>query len=326
MKVLYCSEIRLGAECTEELDEHGFEKWQKARMKKFRQMLEEAKDSQTDLAVLCGQLFGTRQISSSMIRNLCHAVKHAAPIRVLALMETDEFVQIEDGEDLPDNLLCLPMLKTDSFAEDGLQLDRQENQIHIDDQSQAVFSLEQTSPGTFIMNTESVQEVIPFFEPAGSIGLNGRTFGWAYGQWQDRRFLSWKLHEDQTYKYESIEIEAEPDDTEKSVVEKILAAAGSDPEERWHTFAKIRLSGTTSFGLVLNTANMEKALKKQLFAASIADDTKMMRNKAGQDQMHTMLAEFCRLVLNDPSLTEKEKDRVISCGCSFLERNGGELQ
>lgn len=91
MKMLLCTDIRLGALCTENLDIRLSHKWQAARTEKFAELMDLAARNHVAYIALFGSLFGRKRVSESVIDTLFAAVKEEKHIQVLTFLSAEEY-------------------------------------------------------------------------------------------------------------------------------------------------------------------------------------------------------------------------------------------
>ena len=94
MKIILCSDVRLGAVCTENLDVKLSHKWQAARTERLADLIDQAAQNNAAYVALFGNMFGQDRVSESVIDALFSAVKEDGNIQVLAFLIADEFNRI----------------------------------------------------------------------------------------------------------------------------------------------------------------------------------------------------------------------------------------
>ena len=86
---------------------------------------------------------------------------------------------------------------------------------------------------------------------------------------------------------------------------------------------RVTLTGRSAFGLTMNSDVLKKQLQNRIFFVEVYDNTVMDIDEEAFETDISLRSEFVRLALQDDSLSESERNRLISCGWNAL--NGREV-
>ena len=89
------------------------------------------------------------------------------------------------------------------------------------------------------------------------------------------------------------------------------------------TFLRVTISGRSAFGLTLDSSALKTQLQGRVFFAEVYDNSIMDIDEEAFENDISLRSEFVRLALQDDSLSESERSRLISCGWNAL--NGREM-
>ena len=320
MKLLLCSDIRLGAVCAENLDVKLSHKWQAARTEKLADLVDQAAQNNAMYVALFGNMFGQERVSESVIDSLFTAVKEDSNIQVLAFLIADEFNRISYRNDVPENLHLICTQTADSYTDDNiaLRIDQGVAELQLSD-NESIF-IKETQENGFVVSGLSEEQVIPSFEPTGFEDAEGLVCGYGILEWTDEKLGQMVVIKDQKYAYKSIELKILPGDGQKEFIRKINAAIKDIDID---TFLRIAIIGRSAFGLTLNGDALEAQLQNRIFFVEVYDNTIMDIDEEAFENDISLRSEFVRLALQDNSLSESERNRLISCGWNAL--NGKEM-
>lgn len=320
MKLLFCSDIRLGAVCAENLDVKLSHRWQAARTEKLADLVDQAAQNNAMYVVLFGNMFGQERVSESVIDSLFTAVKEDSNIQVLAFLIADEFNRISYRNDVPENLHLICTQTADSYTDDNiaLRIDQGVAELQLSD-NEPIF-IKETQENGFVVSGLSEEQVIPSFEPTGFEDAEGLVCGYGILEWTDEKLGQMVVIKDQKYAYKSIELKILPGDGQKEFIRKINAAIKDIDID---TFLRIAIVGRSAFGLTLNGDALEAQLQNRIFFVEVYDNTIMDIDEEAFENDISLRSEFVRLALQDNSLSESERNRLISCGWNAL--NGKEM-
>ena len=124
---------------------------------------------------------------------------------------------------------------------------------------------------------------------------------------------------DQKFAFETVEVKLLPTDSEKEILRKINRAINTLDRD---SFLRIRLVGRSAFGLTINADALAEQLQSKLFFAEVFDSTVMDIDTDAFETDISLRSEFVRLAMQDESLSESERNRLISCGWSALGGKG----
>ena len=320
MKILLCSDVRLGAVCTENLDVKLSHKWQAARTEKLVDLIDQAAQNNAAYVALFGNMFGQDRVSESVIDALFRAVKEDGNIQVLAFLIADEFNRIAYRNDVPENLHLICTQTADSYTDDNiaLRIDKGVVELQLAD-NDPIFIKKELESG-FVVSGLKENQSIPSFEPVGFEDAEGLVCGYGILEWADEELGQYVITTNQKYAYKAIELKILPGDGQKEILRKINAAVKDVDID---TFLRIAIVGRSAFGLTLNGDALEAQLQNRIFFVEVYDNTIMDIDEEAFENDISLRSEFVRLALQDDSLSEAERNRLISCGWNAL--NGKEV-
>lgn len=320
MKILLCSDVRLGAVCTENLDVKLSHKWQAARTEKLADLIDQAAQNNAAYVALFGNMFGQDRVSESVIDALFRAVKEDGNIQVLAFLIADEFNRIAYRNDVPENLHLICTQTADSYTDDNiaLRIDKGAVELQLAD-NDPIFIKKELESG-FVVSGLKENQSIPSFEPVGFEDAEGLVCGYGILEWADEELGQYVITKNQKYAYKAIELKILPGDGQKEILRKINAAVKDVDID---TFLRIAIVGRSAFGLTLNGDALEAQLQNRIFFVEVYDNTIMDIDEEAFENDISLRSEFVRLALQDDSLSEAERNRLISCGWNAL--NGKEV-
>ena len=320
MKILLCSDVRLGAVCTENLDVKLSHKWQAARTEKLADLIDQAAQNNAAYVALFGNMFGQDRVSESVIEALFRAVKEDGNIQVLAFLIADEFNRIAYRNDVPENLHLICTQTADTYTDDNiaLRIDKGAVELQLAD-NDPIFIKKELESG-FVVSGLKENQSIPSFEPVGFEDAEGLVCGYGILEWADEELGQYVITKNQKYAYKAIELKILPGDGQKEILRKINAAVKDVDID---TFLRIAIVGRSAFGLTLNGDALEAQLQNRIFFVEVYDNTIMDIDEEAFENDISLRSEFVRLALQDDSLSEAERNRLISCGWNAL--NGKEV-
>ena len=320
MKILLCSDVRLGTVCTENLDVKLSNKWQAARTEKLADLIDQAAQNNAAYVALFGNMFGQDRVSESVIDALFRAVKEDGNIQVLAFLIADEFNRIAYRNDVPENLHLICTQTADSSTDDNiaLRIDKGVVELQLAD-NDPIFIKKEPESG-FVVSGLKENQSIPSFEPVGFEDAEGLVCGYGILEWADEELGQYVITKNQKYAYKAIELKILPGDGQKEILRKINAAVKDVDID---TFLRIAIVGRSAFGLTLNGDALEAQLQNRIFFVEVYDNTIMDIDEEAFENDISLRSEFVRLALQDDSLSEAERNRLISCGWNAL--NGKEV-
>ena len=262
MKILLCSDVRLGAVCTENLDVKLSHKWQAARTEKLADLIDQAAQNNAAYVALFGNMFGQDRVSESVIYALFRAVKEDGNIQVLAFLIADEFNRIAYRNDVPENLHLICTQTADSYTDDNiaLRIDKGVVELQLAD-NDPIFIKKEPESG-FVVSGLKENQSIPSFEPVGFEDAEGLVCGYRILEWADEELGQYVITKNQKYAYKAIELKILPGDGQKEILRKINAAVKDVDID---TFLRIAIVGRSAFGLTLNGDALEAQLQNRIF-------------------------------------------------------------
>ena len=320
MKLLLCADIRLGAICAENLDVKLSRKWQNARTEKFVDLMDKAVQNHVRYVFLYEQLFGREKIPESVVDQLFTAVKMDKHIQVVAFLTGDVYNRINYRNDVPENLHLICTQTPDSYLDDDIALRIEKGVTNLQLGDHPSLLIKKTGTDSFTLAGLEREETIPSFEPVGFEDAQGKTFGFSILEWDEEKVGPCTTVRNQTYGFREVELKILAGDGEKEILRKINKAIKDVPAD---TFLRITMAGNSAFGLVLNGTALEAQLRGKIFFVEVHDNTIMDIDEETFENDISLRSEFVRLALQDDSLSESERNRLISCGWNVL--NGKEV-
>jgi hypothetical protein len=320
MKILLCSDVRLGSVCTENLDVKLSHKWQAARTEKLADLVDQAAQNNASYIALFGNIFGQERVSESVIDALFNIVKQDSDIQILAFIIAEEFKRISYRNDIPENLHLICTQAVDSYTDDNIALRIDKGVVELQLADNAPIFINREPNNGFVVAGLSENQAIPSFEPVGFEDAEGLVCGYGILEWTDEELGQYVITKSQKYEYKAIELKILTGDGQKEILRKINAAVKDVDID---TFLRIAIVGRSAFGLTLNGDAIEAQLQNRVFFAEVYDNTIMDIDEDTFENDISLRSEFVRLALQDDSLSEAERNRLISCGWNAL--NGEEV-
>lgn len=320
MKILLCKNVQLGSVCTENLDTKLSHKWKAARIEKLSELIDKAAQNNASYVFLCGRIFGQERVSEMVIDHLFHAVKENLHIQVMAFLIVEEYNRISYRNDIPENLHLICVQTTDTYNDNciAVRIDHGNAEILLSDNNP--IWIKYTKEHGYILTDNEDERRIPSFEPIGFEDAEDSKVGYGLLEWSEDNNKSYTEFHYQKYAYASEVLKILPEDGQKDIIRKINnIVTNYDPD----TFLRITIVGKSAFGLTLNSDALKNQLQNKIFFVEVYDNTIMDIDEEVFENDISLRSEFVRLALQDDSLSELERNRLISCGWNAL--NGKEV-
>lgn len=319
MKLLLCADIQMGAVCTENLGVMLSHKWMAARTEKLSDLMDKAAQNNAAYVVLYGQMFGQKRVSESVIDSLFAAANQDKNIRMLAFLMAEEYYRISYRNDIPENLHLICLQTEDTYTDDNIALRISKSAVELQmSDSNPVYI--RKSGDNYVLSGVGEDHIIPSFEPIDFENAMEVKCGYGILECTDEKIIEYTEVEDQKYTFRSIELKILPEDDRKDIIRKINAAVAKIDID---TFLRITVVGRSAFGLTLNSDALKEQLQTKIFFVEVYDNTIMDIDEEAFENDISLRSEFVRLALHDDSLSETERNRLISCGWNAL--NGKEV-
>lgn len=169
--------------------------------------------------------------------------------------------------------------------------------------------------GNYTLNGMSGNNVIPSYEPTGFEDSQDTECGYGIIEWTEDKLGQFKVIRDSKYVYKAVELKILPEDDEKEILRKINNLIRSIDRD---TFLRITLTGRSAFGLTMNSDVLKSQLQNRVFYVEVYDNTVMDIDEESFETDISLRSEFVRLALQDGSLSESERNRLISLGWNAL--------
>ena len=316
MKMLLCTDIRLGALCTENLDVRLSHKWQAARTEKFAELIDLATRNHAAYIALFGSLFGQQRVSESVIDTLFAAVKEEKHIQVLTFLSAEEYNRINYRNDVPENLHLICMQTSDSYTDDSIALRINKHTAEIQLADHDAVCIGRSASGSYVISMPAGPQTIPSFEPVGFEDAEGPSWGYGVLEWSETQVGPYSPVENQKYAFMAMDLKILPSDGPNGILRKINTATKDVAVD---TFLRITLVGRSAFGMALSGDALKTQLQGRIFFVEVYDNTLMDIDEEAFENDISLRSEFVRLALQDDSLSESERSRLICCGWNVLK-------
>ena len=320
VKMLLCSDLRLGAVSTERLSIEQSQKWQAARNERYADLIDMVAQNNAAYIALVGQIFGRDRVSESVIDTLFKVIREEPAITVLAFVNSNEHKRISYRNDIPENLHLINVLGQDSYTDDNVALRVKGGTIELQLGENDALMVSRDSTDCYLLNGMPGECRIPSFEPTGFEDAQDTLFGYGILEWTEDQLGQYQTRNGTKYAYKALELKILPEDDEKEIVRKINSVIRNIDRD---TFLRVTLTGRSAFGLTMNSDALKKQLQNRIFFVEVYDNTVMDIDEEAFETDISLRSEFVRLALQDDSLSESERNRLISCGWNAL--NGREV-
>lgn len=314
MKMLLCSDVRLGAVSTEKLDVSLSHKWQTARNEKLEDLMDRAAQLHAGYVTLVGQLFGQKRVTESQMDTLFQLVGSYKELQVLLFVNSTEYERLYYRNDIPENLHAINMQdKSASFLDDEIAVRMQNGEAEIQLGDNESMVIKQKNDGSFVVAAPSAAYAIPIFEPMGFD--DAQPCGYGILEWTSDALGEYSIQGNAAFAYRTIEVKIAANDDQKEILRKINNAIR---EVERDSFLRLTLTGQTAFGLMLSSEALKRQLRNHVFFVEVYDNTVMEIDEEEFATDISLRSEFVRLALADETLSESERNRIIDCGWKAL--------
>lgn len=320
MKLLFSADVRLGAVCVENLTADRARKWRAARTEKLSELMDQAAQNNAAYVALYGRLFGQERVSESVIDALFAAVRENNRIRVLVFLDADEYNRVVYRSDIPENLNLFCTQTPDMYTDEHIALRLKKGATELQLSEHDPIWIQRAADGSYILSGTAEEQTIPSFEPIGFEDIERLHYGYGILEWTEEKPGAYTAIKWQKYAFREIEIKILSGDEQKEILRKINAAVRDIDMD---TFLRITLTGRSAFGLRLNGDALASQLQRRIFSVEVYDNTIMDIDEEAFENDISLRSEFVRLALQDDSLSESERNRLIACGWNAL--NGKEV-
>jgi len=315
MKLFLCSNLRLGVSCTGNLSVPRSHQWVQKRNEKFDDLLDTADREEAQCAVLAGRLFGTAHVPESLVGVLFDAVRTHEDLPVIACVSEPEYRRLSSRGDVPANLHLLTREGEAVYSDGAAEVVSAEDGILFRTADMSEPFLIKDVAGTYFDGATR----LPSFEPAGFEEASDGMFGYTVITTGNGGYSAEPAGSAQ-FSYRTVTVENEPEDTAEDLMRKTDRLL-SDADE--FTFVRLIIDGTTAFAKTVDVEALKEHLQDRVFYAEVYDSTAMEVDRKALENDISLQSEFVRLALQDESLSETERSRLISCGWNAL--NGKEV-
>lgn len=316
--MLLCSDVRLGAINNENLTVEQSHKWQAVLKQKMVDLFDRASINNCKYIALFGHIFAQERVSETIIDDLFSTISESENIQTLLLVEKREYDRLNCRKDVPNNLHLLNMLEVGSYSDDNIKILINDGSIKVKFSDNEVTEVKKID-GCYKFNLLAKECAIPSFEPISFDEAQDNGYGYSFLEWSKTSIDSYKMTNSQVYAYKSIELKILPEDGQKEILAKLLSILSKvDP----NTFLRITITGKLAFGINFSVEVVKKQLENKIFYVEVYDNTMMDIDEDEFENDISLRSEFVKLALQDDSLSESERNKVISCGWNVLSGKG----
>ncbi len=314
MKLLFCADVMIGADHSDILEQRVARKWNDSRAEKLFDMVHKAAQYGTEYIGLFGQLFGQKRLPENIIDHFFTTIHEAPGLQFLVFINAEEFNRLSYRNDIPENLHLLCTQIDDTYADENTSVFVNKSEITMENADNTSVRISESNE-EFIIDCFGEKQPIPYFEPTGFDNSLKGLFGYGILDLSPEKQGKYSLIRSQIYDYKSIEIKIRPEDTHKEILRRInTAVAEFDPD----TVLRITLAGKSAFGMMINSAAIARQLQNRFFSVEVFDNTIMDIDEESFENDISLRSEFVRLAIHDDSLSESERNRIISFGWNAL--------
>lgn len=318
-KMLFCADVQLGAVCNENLNMKQSHEWQAARSEKLADLIDKAAQNNASYVALLGQMFGQDRVSESVIDGLFQAINEDKHIQILAFLSAKEYQRISYRNDIPQNLHLICMQTQDSYLDENIALRIREGMVELQLADNDDIMIRMNEAEKYELSGMAQKYIIPSLEPLGFENAEGLFCGYAVLDWTENSLGQYIEENNQKYAYKAINLKILPEDDEKEIVRKINNAVRNIDSD---TFLRITITGKSAFGLMISPDALAKQLQNKIFYVEVYDHSVMDIDEEAFENDISLRSEFVRLALQDDSLSESERNRLISFGWNALNGRG----
>ena len=315
MKMLLTDHVKIGSVSTEQLSVEQTKKWHHSRMKRIRELAELAVKLDAGYLALTGNLLGNARISEAMIDSIFSIAAGQPGLNMLVFLTDSEYRRLSCRKDSPDNLHLIRLRSKDDYMDEQIALRLSENTIELQLGEHPSLLIHCRRAGDSVIETNEKAIPIPCFEPLGFDDAARIKFGILSLEWDDSTAPVISQIPMQHYVYQEARLELSPAETQREILHKLRHSASK--LER-NTFLRLTICGRTAFGITMDAAAMKQELEKQVFFAQVFDNTEMDIDAEEFETDISLRSEFVRLALNDNTLSDAERSRLICRGWNAL--------
>ena len=310
MKLFLCTNVRVGADCTDNLSVPLAREWAHGRNNKFEELPGLAYRSGAGYLVLEGSLFGAKHVPESLISTLFDEVRRTDKLETAACLDEKEYQRILARSDVPANFHPLCFENSDVWSDGNLEIAVRPDGVSIKlNNGSSALEIHREGENFF-----AGEQRLPDFEPVGFEDAQRGPFGYSLID-MDENGSRLSSVEGTVYFYEKAEARFSPEDTKADMMRKIDNAVSSMDSS---TIVRLFLTGETPFGKAADRAEVKEHLQNKVFYAEVYDNTTMHVDTKALEHDISLQSEFVRLAMQDHSLSEAERSRLISCGWNAL--------
>ena len=313
MKMLLCTDIRLGIGCAEDMEIKYVHKWKKGRLGYFSDLYDKALREHASYIVLLGDLFGQERVTESLIDSLFQIAGDMPSIHSLLFLDQKEYSRIAYRKEIPDNLHFLCAVNAGEYKDRNIAARALENGVDIKFVKK-IIHIERKDLGNWQMDGLKKGKDVLSFEPVGFEKTETK-YGYSCLEWEIDGELKYSEVYEQHFQYETAILQVDPQDNTKDILQKATSLVRSMRPE---TILRVEVRGRAAFALPIPLTQIREKLESRVFYAKVFDGTVMDVNEAEFENDISLRSEFVRLALRDESLSETERNRLIRCGWSAL--------
>ena len=207
------------------------------------------------------------------------------------------------------------MQAQNSYLDDHIALRVKDSAVELQLGENDAILVSRDPTGHYILNGMSENNVVPSFEPTGFEDAQDAQCGYGIIEWTEDKLGQFKVIRESKYSFKAVELKILPEDDEKEILRKINNMIRSIERD---TFLRVTLTGRSAFGLTMSSDALKSQLQNRIFFAEVYDNTVMDIDEKAFETDISLRSEFVRLALQDGSLSESERNRLISLGWNAL--------
>ena len=315
MKMEFCRDAMLSADCRENLNAEQSRKWREQRMQKLQKRLEAAAMKGIRYVVFLGCLFGAERVAETLIDGLFKAAAKNREVQLLLLLNAEELRFMNHRDDIPDNVHILSAAANNSYQDEELVVCVKSYTIEMECGKCVQLKIEKSLKGDYkLVIPDMPEKNLMSFEPLGFTSTKEK-YGYSILEWSDTGVTDYEEREESDFRYILRELHLTPEDGEKEIHSQIEEMA-REMDER--TFLHLDVKGETAFAFMPDAVDMKARLEKRLLYAEVYINTSMNMDESQYGKEISLRSTFVNLIKQDETLEDAEKERIICLGWNAL--------
>ena len=306
MKLILCASIRLGSTFGLPLDPQQCESMLKDRNAQLAALADAAKNQNACL-LLPGELLDGGYVPETAVDAFLQTVAQCG-VPVMLFPDRAAYCRLACKEKLPENLF---LLQENETRQEKLTVQRRPDGIRLRAEGSELTITEQD--GRFTLTGKQPQ-TIPTPAPQGFDG--GEEPGYLLITVQQGRKPEFSRKPLPLYRFQTLTLTLQPADDSAAILQKLRdTARDTDKQTCLRVICEGKLHAATRFPAEEGV----KLLREKAFYAELSDRTGIAIDRGQLDRDITLRSGFARQILQDESLPEAERSRLIRLGWSALD-------